>query len=175
MKVTVVKNWQGREEIHKAGCSDLKRRNRPYRLADAMTMEAASEADIFASYWDCIADEAVANGDYATVEHVWWAWQSEFSVKPCAKELPPMADPNKAPALAPAPAPAANGKGKRSANQETARWLVDLVAAHAGELEPEQLQKAVNWLSHLPTGGEGAGPLRYWPEGLVRPDKADWR
>lgn len=95
MKVVIVKDYQGTEEIHKDGCADLKRRNRPYRLSEAMRMETDYLRDIYREYWDCIADESVAGGDYPDLEHVWYAWQGEFSVKPCASALISMEDPDK--------------------------------------------------------------------------------
>jgi len=88
MRITVVKNWKGQEEVHEASCADLKRRNRPYRLAEALTMDAESLFDLYAVYWECIDDESVAAGDYPTKEAVWEAWSGEFSVKPCAASLP---------------------------------------------------------------------------------------
>ena len=94
VKITVVKDWRGQEEVHAAGCADLKRRNRPYRLAEALTMDAETLGDLYATYWDCIADEQVYDGSsYATLEEVWWAWRGEFDVKPCAKALPEMPEP----------------------------------------------------------------------------------
>lgn len=166
MKVTVVKNWNGTEEIHKAGCADLKRNSkRPYRLADAMTMEATGLEEIYRAYWECIDQEAVDGGTYPDVEHAWYAWQGEFSVKPCASGLASMDDPDSKTAPA----------SKREAAQELARWLVDLVAANASERTEAEQQKLANWLHSLPTGGDGPGPARYWPEGLTRPSQTDWR
>ena len=94
MKITVVKDYKGNEEVHKAGCADLKRRNRPYRLAEALTMDAETLADLYAVYWECIDEENVYDGSpYSSLEEVWWAWRSEFTVKPCAAGLPEMAEP----------------------------------------------------------------------------------
>ena len=93
MKITVVKDYRGQEEVHAAGCADLKRRNRPYRLAEALTMDAETLGDMYSVYWECIADESVGEGDYPTLEAVWWAWRGEFSVKPCASKLPEMPEP----------------------------------------------------------------------------------
>jgi hypothetical protein len=104
VNVTIVKDYRGQEEIHATGCADLKRRNRPYRLAEAMTMEGVTKLEeIYASYWTCIDDEAVANDPetYPTLEHVWYAWTGEFAVKPCAAALEPMAAPLGAPYVDP--------------------------------------------------------------------------
>jgi hypothetical protein len=94
MKVTVVPNRRGEQEVHKAGCQDV--RPRSHRMEDALKLDAATRGDVYAAYWDCIADEAVEDGfrDYPTVEHVWWAWRSEFSFKPCTKALPEMPVPD---------------------------------------------------------------------------------
>ena len=102
MKITVVKDYRGQEEIHKAGCADLKKsKNRPYRLAEALTMDVDTLEDLYRVYWECIDDEAVAAGDYPTVEHAWYAWTGEFDVKPCAASVPDMPEPGSAPVITP--------------------------------------------------------------------------
>ena len=167
MKITVVKDYRGQEEIHKAGCADLKRRNRPYRLSEALTMDVDTLEDLYRVYWDCIDEEAVGNGEYATVEEAWWAWTGEFDVKPCASSVPEMTEPDGEAS----PEPTANGK--RSANQELARNLIDLVAAQFSGATDAEKAKLANWLKSLPTGGAGAE--RYWPANFPRPTTADWR
>jgi hypothetical protein len=167
MKITVVKDYRGTEEIHKAGCADLKRRNRPYRLSEALTMDVEHLGELYASYWDCIAEESVGNGDYATVEEAHWAWRSEFDVKPCASSVPEMPEPGSDGPDASEP------NGRRSANQELARNLIDLVAAEFSGATGDQKAKLANWLKSLPTGGAGAD--RYWPANFPRPTTADWR
>jgi hypothetical protein len=74
---------------------------------------------------------------------------------------------------------------KRAAKQDLARRVVGAVTAIFSE-EPngqaflegmtwdEARQQAANWLSALPTGGEGPGYLRFWPEDFPRPNTAGW-
>jgi hypothetical protein len=119
-------------------------------------------------YWECIDEENIYEGsNYATKEEVWWAWRSEFDVKPCASSVPEMPEPGSESPEEP------TANGRRSANQELARELIDLVAAQfAGASEPQKA-KLANWLKSLPTGGAGAD--RYWPANFPRPTTADWR
>jgi hypothetical protein len=91
MRVVVVPNRHGKQEVHKAGCQDV--RPRTHRMEDALELDAETRGDVYREYWDCIADEVVGEGDYPSVEHVWWAWRSEFAVKPCLKALPEMPEP----------------------------------------------------------------------------------
>lgn len=169
MKLTIVKDWRGQEEIHKAGCADLKKsKNRPYRLAEALTVDATTLEDVYRVYWECIDAEALENDQYSTLEEVWWAWRGEFTVKPCASSVPEMDEPGTA------TEPKLKTNGRRVANQELACWLVELVAANATDKTPAEQQKLANWLNSLPTGG-GAGPDRYWPANFPRPDRSDWR
>lgn len=127
MNVTIVKDYRGQEEIHATGCADLKRRNRPYQLAEAMVMEDVTALEqIYASYWDCIADESVGQGDYPTLKHVWYAWQGEFTVKPCAAALEPMADPA-----------ATDSPPAAALTREAKRELGALVLAHVATLLPD--------------------------------------
>ncbi len=176
MKVTVVKDWRGQEEIHKAGCADLKKRkNRPYRLSEALTMEAGTLRDVYACYWECIDAEAVGAGDYATLEDVWWAWRGEFSVKPCAASVPEMAEPGSVAA----PKPSRN-----EAKADLARRMVLAVSEvlrtsdesdlFRGAISPEEAaQMAANWMAHLPTGSHDGE--RWWPGSLPRPTaKRGW-
>jgi hypothetical protein len=64
---------------------------------------------------------------------------------------------------------------KRAGKQKLARDLVDLVAAKFAGYSEEDKQTVANWLHSLPTGGEGAGHLRYWPANFTRPSQFDWR
>ena len=76
-------------------------------------------------------------------------------------------------------ATASNGAGAvnsaRLSNQALARQLVNLAAERFGNEPVENQVKVANWLKSLPTGGEGAGWMRYWPESFARPTTADWR
>jgi hypothetical protein len=176
MKITVVKNWQGTEEIHKAGCADLKRNSRrPYALAEAMHVEATSLEQIYKFYWECIDDEAVAAGDYKTVQHAWYAWQGEFIIKPCAKDLTPMADPN---------AEAAPTASPREAKRDLARRLVMAAgsilesadgseAFLAGMTKTEAAECLASWLHHIPARNDAGDG---WAVGILPvPDRSDWR
>ena len=176
MKVTVVKDNKGQEEIHKTGCPDLKRRNRPYRLQDAMTLETDKLIDVYRMYWECIDAEAVAGGQYPTLEHCWYAWQAEFDVKPCASELIEMEDPdNASPKI-----------DKQTAKQDLARRVIMAMSvvfetADGSEAflsseytKAEMAQFAANWLHHLPTGKQEDGS-RWWGGVTARPERSDWR
>ena len=152
MTKLVVAKRDGIEEIHKPGCADLKKAGkrgwssyRPDYVINAETL-----ADVYRDYWECIDEENVDEGQYATVEEVWWAWRSEFRLMPCVGNVPEMDDPT-----GESPAPANGAKGNRAGNQELARWLVDLVAANSGDLDEAGQQKVANWLKALPTGGAG--------------------
>ena len=97
-KITVTKRG-GIEEIHKPGCADLKKiRRGGWGTSDRenWTLEVDTLQDLYASYWDCIADEAVAGGQYASLEECWWAWRSEFRLMPCAGNIPEMDEPGTA-------------------------------------------------------------------------------
>jgi hypothetical protein len=166
VKITVAKR-NGIEEIHKPGCRDLKNKRGWHSDRDDWTLTIDTLADLYREYWNCIDEEAVANGDYATVEEAWWAWTGEFKLMPCAGQIDEMAEPNGEAS----PEPTANGK--RSANQELARNLIDLVAAQFSGATDAEKAKLANWLKSLPTGGAGAE--RYWPANFPRPTTADWR
>jgi hypothetical protein len=94
MKITVAKR-NGIEEVHAAGCRDL--RNKRGRGWDSdredWNLDVANLGELYASYWDCIADEAVANGQYPTLEAAHWAWRGEFKVLPCAGQIAEMDEP----------------------------------------------------------------------------------
>jgi hypothetical protein len=97
MKITVAKR-NGLEEVHAAGCRDLKnRRGRGWGSdREDWNLDVANLGELYASYWDCIADEAVAEGTYPTLEAAHWAWRGEFKVLPCAGQLPEMDEPGTA-------------------------------------------------------------------------------
>lgn len=84
------------------------------------------------------------------------------------------------PAAKPAPKPEpeivqANGASPREHNQEVARQLLAAVTKEFAGASKDDQQKVANWLHMLPTGGEGAGWLRYWPTDFPRPTSAGWR
>lgn len=95
MRVTIVKDAHGTECVHRAGCADIKKRGN--RAGEAWTADFANLEELYASYWDCIADEAVGNRQYPTLRHAYYAWQGEFNVLPCADELASMDDPDAEP------------------------------------------------------------------------------
>jgi hypothetical protein len=180
MKITVVKDWRGVEEVHKAGCADLKKsRNRPYRLSEALTMDVENLGDMYRVYWECIDEENIYDGsNYKTKEEVWWAWRGEFSVKPCAASVPEMPEPGTEPAKI----------TKSEAKNDLARRLVlaagqiidnaDGSEAFLSALTVEEAaQFLANWLHSLPTGGRDGA--RWWPTdgpgSLPRPATADWK
>lgn len=69
----------------------------------------------------------------------------------------------------------ANGASPREHNQEVARQLLAAVTTEFAGASKDDQQKVANWLHMLPTGGEGAGWLRYWPQDFPRPTSAGWR
>jgi hypothetical protein len=75
----------------------------------------------------------------------------------------------------PQPAAEANGASPREHNQELARQLLSAVQTTFKDASKDDQQKVANWLHMLPTGGEGAGWLRYWPTDFPRPTSAGWR
>jgi hypothetical protein len=95
-KIVVAKRG-GVEEIHKPGCADLKKQKRGSWGSsdrDDWSLEVETLRDLYESYWECIDDENVYDGSpYPTVEHVWWAWRSEFKLMPCAGNIPEMQEP----------------------------------------------------------------------------------
>jgi hypothetical protein len=70
---------------------------------------------------------------------------------------------------------AANGASPREHNQELARQLLAAITTEFAGASKDDQQKVANWLHMLPTGGEGAGWLRYWPTDFPRPTSAGWR
>jgi hypothetical protein len=91
MRVTIVKDAHGVECVHRAGCADIKKRGN--RVSEAWTADFATLEELYASYWDCIADESVPD-PYPTLRHAYYAWQGEFNVLPCASGLEEMNDPD---------------------------------------------------------------------------------
>jgi hypothetical protein len=174
MKITVVKDWRGQEEIHKAGCADLKRRNRPYRLSEALTMDVENLGDLYAVYWDCIADEAVAAGDYKDLEHAWWAWTGEFDVKPCAANVPEMPEPGSVAAPKPSRNEAKADLARRMilAVSEVLRTSDEADLFLGAMTREEAAQMASNWMAHLPAGRDGDKP--WWPASLPEPTAKRW-
>lgn len=75
----------------------------------------------------------------------------------------------------PEPKPETNGTSPREHNQELARTVVTMLAKEFATASPDDWQKVANWLHALPTGGEGAGWLRWWPENVARPTSSGWR
>lgn len=179
MKVTIAKR-NGLEEVHKAGCRDLKN-SRGYRTSDRedWSMEATTLADVYREYWQCIDVENVGEGHYPTVEAVWWAWRGEFKVLPCAN-LPEMDEP-KAPAAKDAePAKVSKSDAKNDlarrlvlAAEEMVRNLNESDTALSGMSRKEAAQFVANWLHSLPTGGRDGA--RWWGTDLPIPATADWK
>ena len=172
MKVTIAKR-NGVEEVHKAGCRDLRNSRGRQWASDRedWSMEATTLRDVYASYWDCIADESVGEGNYPTLEHCWWAWRSEFKVLPCAN-LPEMDDPD---AVKVSRSDAKNDLARRLvlAAEAMVRNLNDSDAALSGLSREEARQFVANWLHSLPTGGRDGE--RWWGTDLPRPATADWK
>jgi len=173
-KITVLKR-NGLEEIHKAGCKDLKNRRGFTYNSDAWTLEVETLEDLYRAYWDCIADEQLGEGQYETLEQVWWSWRSEFKLMPCAGPIPEMEEPGSEPETAPKPS-------RSEAKADLARRMILAVSevlrtSDESDLframgEDEAAQMAANWLAHLPAGREGDGP--WWPESLPRPTAKRW-
>lgn len=174
MKVTIAKR-NGLEEVHKAGCRDLKN-SRGYRTSDRedYSLEVTTMEDVYREYWDCIADEQLGEGQYETLEEVWWAWRGEFKVLPCAGDLPEMPEPGSVAA----PKPSRN-----EAKADLARRMILAVAEvidnsdgsesfRAGMTIEEAAQMAANWMAHLPAGRDGDSP--WWPESLPKPTAKRW-
>lgn len=175
MKITVVKDWRGQEEIHKAGCADLrKNKQRPYRLSEALTMDVENLGDLYRVYWECIDDEAVAEGTYPTKEAAWYAWTGEFDVKPCASSVPEMPEPGTEPAKV-SKSDAKNDLARRLvlAAEAMVKGLDESDAALSGLSREEAAQFVANWLHSLPTGGRDGA--RWWGTELPKPATADWK
>jgi len=176
MKVTIAKR-NGIEEVHKAGCKDLKNKRGRGWASDRedYSFEAETLADVYRDYWQCIDVENVGEGLYPTVEAVWWAWRSEFKVLPCAASLPEMEEPGSEPETAPKPS-------RSEAKADLARRMILAVSevlrtSDESDLframgEDEAAQMAANWLAHLPAGRDGDGP--WWPESLPKPTAKRW-
>ena len=73
MKITVVKDWRGhgRDSQGRMRRTSARTMQRPYRLSEAVTMDVENLGDLYRVYWECIDDEAVAEGTYATKEDAW--------------------------------------------------------------------------------------------------------
>jgi len=70
---------------------------------------------------------------------------------------------------------ASNGTTPREHNQELARQLLNAIVKEFAGVPLADQQKVANWLHPLPTGGEGAGWLRWWPADFPRPTSAGWK
>ena len=92
--------------------------------------------------------------------------------KPAARTRKPADKPADKPAEE---AVVANGASPREHNQELARQLLVAITTEFAGASKDDQQKVANWLHMLPTGGEGAGWLRYWPTDFPRPTSAGWR
>jgi hypothetical protein len=69
-------------------------------------------------------------------------------------------------------APADPGNHKRDYKQSLARAVA--MAAMKEATTPEDAKTIAAWIHHLPTGRNGEGQ-RWWPEGILRPDRSDWK
>lgn len=175
MKVTIAKR-NGLEEVHKAGCRDLKNRRGRGWASDRedWSMEATTLEDVYREYWQCIDVENVGEGHYATVEDVWWAWRGEFKVLPCAN-LPEMSEPKDAEPAKVSKSDAKNDLARRLvlAAEEMVRNLNESDTALSGMSRKEAAQFVANWLHSLPTGGRDGA--RWWGTDLPIPATADWK
>jgi hypothetical protein len=70
------------------------------------------------------------------------------------------------------PKPTATATVSRKA--EMARAMVNALVPVLAGFTPEEQQAAVNMIHHFPTGKTATG-ARYWPEGILRPDRSDWK
>jgi hypothetical protein len=61
-----------------------------------------------------------------------------------------------------------------SRKAEMARAMVNALVPVLKGFSPEEQQAAVNMIHHFPTGKTATG-ARYWPEGILRPDRSDWK
>lgn len=61
-----------------------------------------------------------------------------------------------------------------SRKAEMARAMVNALVPVLKGFTPEEQQAAVNMIHHFPTGKTATG-ARYWPEGILRPDRSDWK
>jgi hypothetical protein len=86
-----------------------------------------------------------------------------------AKTTQPKAD-------ADAPKPPKVQAEKRTAKQDLARTVVEAIAKALEGKSDEEKMTVSRWIHHLPTGTvNGTGSPRFWPEGLPRPDRSDWK
>ena len=175
MKITVAKR-NSVEEVHKAGCRDLKNRSGRGWASDRedWTLEVTTLEDLYREYWDCIADEQLGEGQYDTLEQVWWAWRSEFVVKPCASDLPEMPEPGSVKPAKPSRSEAKADLARRMilAVSEVLKSADGSECFRAGMTEDEARQIAANWMAHLPAGRDGDKP--WWPESLPEPTAKRW-
>lgn len=183
-KITVAKR-NGLEEIHKAGCRDLKAGRGRWGSSDRedWTLTVETLRDLYESYWECIDDENVYDGSpYATVEDVWWAWRSEFKLMPCAGDIPEMDEPGTA--TEPEPAKVTRQEAKNDLARRlvlAAGQIIDNADGSEAFLSAMTVEEAsqflANWLHSLPTGGRDGD--RWWPTdgpgSLPRPATADWK
>jgi hypothetical protein len=158
MKITVAKR-NGLEEVHAAGCRDLKnRRGRGWDSdREDWTLEVANLGELYANYWTCIDDESVGEGDYPTKEHAHWAWRGEFKVLPCVGDLPEMDEPGTA---SPEPAKITAREAKADLAKrlllaaETVLESADGSEAFLAAMSPDEARETIDfWLRRtLPRG-----------------------
>jgi hypothetical protein len=70
--------------------------------------------------------------------------------------------------------PAATATATVSRKAEMARAMVNALVPVLKGFSPEEQQADVNMIHHFPTGKTATG-ARYWPEGILRPDRSDWK
>lgn len=88
--------------------------------------------------------------------------------------LPSKAAADAKPATPPAKPAKATPTATVSRKAEMARAMVNALVPVLKGFTPEEQQAAVNMIHHFPTGKTATG-ARYWPEGILRPDRSDWK
>jgi len=131
-------------------------------MSEAWTADFANLEELYASYWDCIADEAVANDPetYPTLRHVYYAWTGEFDVKPCANALDEMQDPDAQPAQP------EGSKGEESPKMDTTQHKAHRTNAMRNPEAMEECLRA-HGVENIPTARQARIKLH---DSLCKPD-----
>jgi len=155
-------------KVHAKGCRAISRDLKTSDYEKPGELTADSQREVTLDLWDDILAEEYPEREFSSLtEQELASCASAISYHTCVKDLPDGWDARVT---------------KREAKQLLAHYVLDgaltSVAdflAHDGGIPEDEARRTVSqWLHHL-NAGNGEDGKRYFPEGLPRPDRSDWR